>query len=379
MNIENVMYFALGLLIAGLLALMLMPAIWRRAVRLTKKRIEAATPLTMAEFRADKDALRAEFALSTRRLELTIETLRRRLAEQLRDAARHKSEVGAIVGERGTHQTILRDLEGREETARNRVLQLERENTDLAQKLRMRERELAEKISQFEEKKAESKARYAARPASIEGVKLTRKYEPDIEALAAVIRAERARADAAIAKGSPGAAPAGPIVEPDAANALRQAGGASGSAGDIAEAEAAMAASESQVTALLQETSPVVVAAGAGSETGLAPQLGEPMALDTEMQGVREKVLAVEALILKDWGSTDIDEDGLRAQLGVIAEDVGRLVYAIEGAEVQAPGEESLLARVQRYAEGGFAEASPVQVALQSAAAADQGGEGRQA
>lgn len=376
MNIENVMYFALGLLIAGLLALMLMPAIWRRAVRLTKKRIEAATPLTMAEFRADKDALRAEFALSTRRLELTIETLRRRLAEQLRDAARHKSEVGAIVGERGTHQTILRDLEGREETARNRVLALERENTDLAQKLRMRERELAEKISQFEEKKAESKARYAARPASIEGVKLTRNYETDIEALAAVIRAERARADGAIATGSTGAAP---IVEPDAANALRQAGGASGSAVDIAEVETAMAASESSVTALLQETSPVVVEAGSGPATGLSPQPGEPMALDTEMQTVRDKVLAVEALILEDWGSKDIDEDGLRAQLGVIAEDVGRLVYAIEGAEVQAPGEESLLARVQRYAEGGFAEASPVQVALQSKAAADQGGERWQA
>jgi hypothetical protein len=63
MLIENMMYFALGLLVAGLIALIIMPAVWKRAVRLTKRRIEAATPITLSEFRADKDQLRAEFAL----------------------------------------------------------------------------------------------------------------------------------------------------------------------------------------------------------------------------------------------------------------------------------------------------------------------------
>ena len=94
MAIENVMYFVLGLLVAGLLALIILPAVWRRAVRLTKKRIEAATPMTMAEFRADKDQLRAEFALSTRRLEMNVEALRRRLSDQLRDINRKKNELG---------------------------------------------------------------------------------------------------------------------------------------------------------------------------------------------------------------------------------------------------------------------------------------------
>ena len=35
MGIENIMYFALGLLIASLVALAVMPAVWGRAVRLT--------------------------------------------------------------------------------------------------------------------------------------------------------------------------------------------------------------------------------------------------------------------------------------------------------------------------------------------------------
>ena len=68
MPIENMMYFALGLLVAGLLALIVMPAVWKRAVRLTKRRIEAATPITLSEFRADKDQLRAEFALELERV-----------------------------------------------------------------------------------------------------------------------------------------------------------------------------------------------------------------------------------------------------------------------------------------------------------------------
>ena len=104
----------------------------------------------MAEFRADKDQLRAEFALSTRRLEMNVEALRKRLAEQLRDINRKKSDLGAIKGERDNHLTIMRELEEREAELRRRMLELEKESADLAQRLRMRDREFAEKVSQLE-------------------------------------------------------------------------------------------------------------------------------------------------------------------------------------------------------------------------------------
>ena len=68
--IQAAMYFALGLLTAGLLVLLLAPVIWRRAVRLTRARIEASVPMTRAEIEADKDRLRADFAVSNRRLEV---------------------------------------------------------------------------------------------------------------------------------------------------------------------------------------------------------------------------------------------------------------------------------------------------------------------
>ena len=51
------MYFALGLLTAGLLAVLVTPAIWRRAMRLTRQRIERSVPMTLAEIEADKDGV----------------------------------------------------------------------------------------------------------------------------------------------------------------------------------------------------------------------------------------------------------------------------------------------------------------------------------
>jgi hypothetical protein len=73
--IEWVMYFGIGFLAAALLGLLFLPAVHNRAVRLTMKRLEASTPLSIAETRADKDQLRAEFAVSTRRLEMKIPRL----------------------------------------------------------------------------------------------------------------------------------------------------------------------------------------------------------------------------------------------------------------------------------------------------------------
>src|ERR1700761_2912977 len=127
MGIESIMYFAAGLLAAGLVALIIMPAVWQRAVRLTKKRIEAATPITLAEFRADKDQLRAEFALSTRRLEMNVEALRKRLPEQLGDVSRKRGDLAVLKGERDDHLAAVRELEGREQALRERVLELQRE------------------------------------------------------------------------------------------------------------------------------------------------------------------------------------------------------------------------------------------------------------
>jgi hypothetical protein len=73
--VEPIMYLGIGFLFASLIALAIAPAVHQRAVRLTTRRLEAAIPRSMAEIQADKDLQRAEFAMSTRRLEMNVEQL----------------------------------------------------------------------------------------------------------------------------------------------------------------------------------------------------------------------------------------------------------------------------------------------------------------
>lgn len=80
--IEQIMYFLLGVLIATLFALLILPAVWHRAVRLTTRRVEAAVPVSLFEVQADKDQQQAAFAMSQRRLELQMDEMREAYARQ---------------------------------------------------------------------------------------------------------------------------------------------------------------------------------------------------------------------------------------------------------------------------------------------------------
>jgi chromosome segregation ATPase len=73
--IEQAMVFALGFLAAGLIALAAAPAFWRRAIRLSTRRLEMQLPLSPEEILAGRDLLRAEFAVECRRLEQKAEAL----------------------------------------------------------------------------------------------------------------------------------------------------------------------------------------------------------------------------------------------------------------------------------------------------------------
>jgi chromosome segregation ATPase len=107
------MYFALGLLTAGVLALLVTPAVWSRATRLTRQRIESAVPMTLAEIQADKDQLRAEFAMSARRLEMTVDRLRDKTAEQIIEINQKRAEIVRLTNERNDQADAIKDLEGR--------------------------------------------------------------------------------------------------------------------------------------------------------------------------------------------------------------------------------------------------------------------------
>jgi len=98
--IQSILFFLLGFLCAGLLALMIAPIIWRRAVNLTRKRVESSIPLTLSEIQAEKDALRADFAMATRRLEQKLQSTSDKAARQATELGRRHEEMKALSAER---------------------------------------------------------------------------------------------------------------------------------------------------------------------------------------------------------------------------------------------------------------------------------------
>src|ERR1700741_5500583 len=112
--IEPIMYGAIGFLISMLFGLMIVPLVHNRAVRLTMRRLEAATPLSMAEIQADKDQLRAEFAMSTRRLELSVEQMKVKTTTQLAELGKKTDAINRLKVELGEKTAVSVALPERE-------------------------------------------------------------------------------------------------------------------------------------------------------------------------------------------------------------------------------------------------------------------------
>ena len=143
------MYVALGFLLASLLALMVAPAFWKRAVRLTRRRVEMTMPMSAADIQADKDQLRAEFAIELRRVEVALEKAKDKAARELVEANKRRVEISEINTElegikgrlnekenanRVLEQTIRRrlpELEGRLKAAKEAMAELEAANAEL--------------------------------------------------------------------------------------------------------------------------------------------------------------------------------------------------------------------------------------------------------
>src|SRR3954452_3932259 len=90
------MLFSLGFLASGLLTLLLLPAVWRRAVRLSTRRLEMQLPLSMGEIIAERDQLRAEFATRQRRIEQQAERLVELRAQDMGELGRRATMIAAL-------------------------------------------------------------------------------------------------------------------------------------------------------------------------------------------------------------------------------------------------------------------------------------------
>ena len=147
--IEPIMYLAIGFLLAMLLGLTLVPLVHNRAVRLTTRRMEAATPLSMAEIQADKDQLRAEFAMSARRLEMSVDQLKNKTTSQLAELGKKTDAINRMKLELGEKNATIFSLEAREKAMKEQLRATEEEFATKTEALRQAERALSDKQSEL--------------------------------------------------------------------------------------------------------------------------------------------------------------------------------------------------------------------------------------
>jgi chromosome segregation ATPase len=159
--IEWVMLIMLGFFIGGLVALLLAPTLWRRAVRLTTRRIEATMPMSLSDIEADKDMLRASYAIQIRKLETSLEKAREKIASQTielsklqMEIARFQEQIGGVqrnLDERSNAASVFEktlkrrfpELEAQLAAARTALNERGAELTDLRNKLARKDEAVA--------------------------------------------------------------------------------------------------------------------------------------------------------------------------------------------------------------------------------------------
>jgi len=206
--IEPIMYFGIGFLLAALLGLLFVSLVHNRAVRLTMRRVEAATPISVAEIRADKDQLRAEFAMSTRRLEMSVEQMKAKTTHQLAELGKKTEAINHLKKELGEKTATISETETREKTLRDQLRTTEEEFESKSGSLREAERTLADKEAELVRLSAELSERslsadsqrveLAALRIQIEAMKVSvADYERAVRATEERLARERGEAEAA--------------------------------------------------------------------------------------------------------------------------------------------------------------------------------------
>jgi chromosome segregation ATPase len=171
--VETLMQIALGFLAATLIALALLPAIHRRADRLSRRRMEALFPLSVAELTAEKDHLRAEFAVEQRRLEREAERVKASKAADLQEIGQRAVTIKRLEDEITSNLEVIANrnatLAARDETiaglardlneTRSRVASAEARIVDMTANLTERADHIARQSTEISELSAQLDAR----------------------------------------------------------------------------------------------------------------------------------------------------------------------------------------------------------------------------
>ena len=122
--IEQAMYFILGFLVAALLLLTLLPSVWRRAQRISMRRLRGTLPISLEEVEAERALLRAGCAVRERRLEQNLKAMAEHKAQVMADAGRQTVRLIDLNEQLAMSEIRATCLDGRLSEARNAVAEV---------------------------------------------------------------------------------------------------------------------------------------------------------------------------------------------------------------------------------------------------------------
>ena len=144
--IESVMLVTLGFAAASLLALLAAPAFWGRALRLATLRIRASLPVSEAEIRAEKDLMRADYAIRVHQLEKEIDEHKLKSHRQFIEINRRDASVTLLSNDVDTLKSDLIENQNArlvlEQTVNDRLPKLELRLDDARRLISARDQEI---------------------------------------------------------------------------------------------------------------------------------------------------------------------------------------------------------------------------------------------
>lgn len=147
--IQTALFFILGFLSAMFLAVLLAPTLMRRTERLTRKHIERSMPLKLKDIQADKDLLRAEFAMSTRKLEINAKSLNEKNIRQALELEKKHDEIQRLGEEVAVRDVKIAGLEARVEVLEGDLSSSTGQNEQLTERLAKAEAALEERTQEL--------------------------------------------------------------------------------------------------------------------------------------------------------------------------------------------------------------------------------------
>jgi len=98
-QIETLMVFLLGVAVSLVVVMLFGRFFWGLAVSAAAKRKARFAPVEVLDAQAERDKLRAEHALMARKLDLRLEDIKIRMAEQMAEVSRNRNRVQGLIEE----------------------------------------------------------------------------------------------------------------------------------------------------------------------------------------------------------------------------------------------------------------------------------------